>query len=202
MKMIKSLSRKVIAIDNGENLMKIYDNIIAIVVLDLLRNVLSIISLKPQIEFLNADKRIKNELVARKKIKSIATSKIIRYSLEKKFIVERFLKGNVINNPKLSYRIGKFIGQLHNTGTALIDNRPENYIIYKGKIFRVDLEMFRMNASEFDKICDLLSFAESFDDDKIKSAFLRGHKMFCDCSYNIYVGFISKLFLRISAYLE
>ena len=202
---VKSLSRRVER--NDGRLTKVYDSTLPALILDLSRAILSVIALKPRVDFISVKKRITNELLARRKIKGMKLSTIIEYS--DNFLVEKAINGigagkflKTARNEKIPYEIGRFIGRLHKKNMALIDNRPQNYIINKNKIFRVDLEMFKLRAHEFDKMCDLVSFVEYFDDKVVRSAFMKGHDDFCKCSYRSYVGFLSKIFLKTVDYLE
>jgi hypothetical protein len=207
MKKLASLSRTIYAIDGGKRLIKIYSSVLPVLFLDFSRMVLSVISLKPQIDFVDIKTRISNELMSRKKIK-IPMPRIHKYSFNERFLVEDFVKGvsadKFLERPNLrvSRELGRFIGRLHKQNISLVDNRPKNYIINSKKVFRVDLELFRTNASEFDKMCDLVSFVESFDDERIRGPFLDGHAMLCNCSYNAYIGMLCKLFLKATKYLD
>ncbi|TAL48410.1 hypothetical protein EPN87_00615 [archaeon] len=207
MKRIPSLSRKTYVTNDGKRLLKVYNSPIPVMFLDFMRTVLSLVILQPQIDFINVRTRINNEITSRKKIK-MAASKILKYSFEEKSIIESFVDGvsadkylESTNDVIIAGKIGKFTGGLHKQGMALVDNRPKNYII-NDKITRVDLEMFREGASEFDKMCDLLSFVESFDDMRIRQAFLKGHNKSCSCGYNAYIGLLCKLFLKTAKHWD
>src|SRR3989304_6248497 len=113
---VKSLSRRVER--NDGRLTKVYDSTLPALILDLSRAILSVIALKPRVDFISVKKRITNELLARRKIKGMKLSTIIEYS--DNFLVEKAINGigagkflKTARNEKIPYEIGRFICRLY-----------------------------------------------------------------------------------------
>lgn len=158
----------------------------------------------PKIEFMSLRERIFNEISGRKKLRrlNMNTSKVLGYSIKKKYLIENFIKGeNLFNNKKMdekiAFKIGEFTAHMHLSGFSFIDNRPQNYILSGRKLFRIDLESFKTNPSNFDKSCDVISFMKSFRSKHIGKAFLMGYEKYCKYSPNIYIEGLCSLFLYI-----
>ena len=166
----------------------------------------------PKVSFYSRRQRIKREIKAREELEKLGISspRILGRSFKKNYLVEEFIEGQNLfdlikkSDPEvrktLSYEVGKLTGFVHSKNFSFFDNRPQNYIMNEGKIFRTDLETFVEKSSKFEKTCDIISFTESFNGEmrnEVYENFLKGYSSYSQYKHSSFLELFARRILAV-----
>lgn len=120
---------------------------------------------------MNPVKRMYNEYLGSLLLGSLGinSQKVVAVSVSKKYLVKEYLDGRSLLDYVKSYQgqedyneifeeVGKTFAEVHRAGFALGDSKPENFLVSGEKVFLIDLEQFKENASIEDMGWDIAEF--------------------------------------------